>query len=144
MHIGVSGLQIVAFFICFVFGFLFYSALAAAIGAMVSSEQELRQLNMFIALPMAVNTIILVPVANAPNSLLAVIFSMVPTSAPLIMFLRLSLKPVPQWQLWLSFSILLASIYGMIWLAARIYRIGILMYGKRHSLAEIFRWLRYS
>jgi ABC-2 type transport system permease protein len=143
-HLAISPFQIVAFIICFVLGFLLYSAFAAALGAMVSSEQELRQLNMLIALPMAVNTIVLVPVTTAPNSLFATVLSFIPTSTPLIMFLRLSITNVPQWQLWLALGIMLASIYVMIWFAARIYRIGILMYGKRPTLAEIFRWLRYS
>jgi len=139
-----SGFQLVAFVLFFVLGFMLYSSIAAAVGALVSSEQELRQFNMVIALPMAVNTFVLVPVITAPNSLLSTILSFIPTSTPLLMFLRLSIADVPLWQIGLSIATLSLSICAVVWFAARIYRVGILMYGKRPTLPEILRWIKYS
>lgn len=139
-----TGLQLVCFVLFFVLGFLLYSAIAAAIGALVNSEQELRQYNMFIAMPMAVNMVVLYPIISAPNSLLSTLLSFIPTSTPLLMFLRLSISSVPGWQIALSICTLSISIIVVIWIAARIYRIGILMYGKRATLPEIIRWLKYS
>ncbi|MBS1814002.1 MAG: ABC transporter permease [Acidobacteria bacterium] len=150
-HIGaggfklqLSGLQLVCFVVYFLLGFLLYSSIAAAIGALVNSEQELRQYNMFIAMPMAVNMVVLFPIITAPNSLLSTLLSFIPTSTPLLMFLRLSIANVPGWQIGLSIATLSLSIAIVIWIAARIYRIGILMYGKRATLPEIVRWLRQS
>ncbi|ADV83371.1 ABC transporter permease [Terriglobus saanensis] len=139
-----SGFQLVAFVVFFILGFMLYSSIAAAVGALVSSEQELRQFNMVIALPMAVNTFVLAPVILAPNSLLSTILSFIPTSTPLLMFLRLSIADVPLWQVGLSIVTLSLSICAVVWFAARIYRVGILMYGKRPTLPEILRWVRYS
>lgn len=150
-HIGagsfklqLSGLQLVCFVVYFLLGFLLYSSIAAAIGALVNSEQELRQYNMFIAMPMAVNMVVLFPIITAPNSLLSTLLSFIPTSTPLLMFLRLSIANVPGWQIALSIVTLSLSIAIVIAIAARIYRIGILMYGKRATLPEIVRWLRQS
>lgn len=136
--------QLVFFVVYFVLGFLLYSAIAAAIGAMVSSEQELRQLNMLIAMPMAVNTVVLVPIVTAPNSVLSRVLSFIPTSTPLLMFMRLSIANVSPLELALSVVELLVAIAIVVWFAARIYRVGILMYGKRPTLPEILKWLRYS
>jgi ABC-2 type transport system permease protein len=139
-----SAFQLFAFVLFFILGFMLYSSIAAAVGALVSSEQELRQFNMVIALPMAVNTFVLAPVITAPNSLLSTILSFIPTSTPLLMFLRLSITDVPLWQVGLSVVTLSLSICAVVWFAARIYRVGILMYGKRPTLPEILRWVRYS
>jgi len=144
LKLQLSAFQLVAFVVYFVLGFMLYSAIAAAVGALVNSEQELRQFNMVIALPMAVNSIVLAPVALAPNSVLSTVLSFIPTSTPLLMFLRVSIADVPMWQVGLSFVTLSLSIVAAIWFAARIYRVGILMYGKRPTLPEIVRWLKYS
>jgi len=87
---------------------------------------------------------VLAPVALAPNSVLSTVLSFIPTSTPLLMFLRVSIADVPMWQVGLSFVTLSLSIVAAIWFAARIYRVGILMYGKRPTLPEIVRWLKYS
>lgn len=136
--------QLAFFVIYFVLGFLLYSAIAAAIGAMVSSEQELRQLNMLIAMPMAINTVVLVPIITAPNSMLSRVLSFIPTSTPLLMFMRMSVGGVGPVELALSVLDLLVAIAIVVWFAAKIYRVGILMYGKRPNLPEILKWLRYS
>jgi ABC-2 type transport system permease protein len=144
IHISFSVGQIIAFIGYFVMGFLLYSGLAAAIGAMVNSEQELQQFNMVIALPMAVCMFVLVPVISNPNSTFSRIISLIPTCTPLIMYLRIAISNPPWYDIAASVVILLATIYGVMWLTARIYRVGILMYGKRPTLPEILKWIRYS
>lgn len=144
IHISFSVGQIIAFIGYFVMGFLLYSGLAAAIGAMVNSEQELQQFNMVIALPMAVCMFVLVPVISNPNSAFSRIISLIPTCTPLIMYLRIAISSPPWYDIAASVVILLATIYGVLWLTARIYRVGILMYGKRPTLPEILKWIRYS
>ena len=144
IHISFSAGQIIAFIGYFVMGFLLYSGMAAAIGAMVNSEQELQQFNMVIALPMAVCMFVLVPVISNPNSPFSRIISLVPTCTPLIMYLRIAISNPPWYDIAASVVILLATIYGVLWLTARIYRVGILMYGKRPTLPEILKWIRYS
>lgn len=144
IHISFSAGQIIAFIGYFVMGFLLYSGMAAAIGAMVNSEQELQQFNMVIALPMAVCMFVLVPVISNPNSPFSRIVSLIPTCTPLIMYLRIAISNPPWYDIAASVVILLATIYGVLWLTARIYRVGILMYGKRPTLPEILKWLKYS
>jgi ABC-2 type transport system permease protein len=144
IHISFSAGQIIAFIGYFVMGFLLYSGMAAAIGAMVNSEQELQQFNMVIALPMAVCMFVLVPVISNPNSPFSRIISLIPTCTPLIMYLRIAISNPPWYDIAASVVILLATIYGVLWLTARIYRVGILMYGKRPTLPEILKWLKYS
>ncbi len=136
--------QLAFFLLYFVLGFMFYSAIAAALGAMCNSEQELQQLNMLMAMPMAACFFMLWPVVSNPNSMFSTVVSLIPFFTPLIMFLRLSLKMPPVWQIVLSVFLMAFSIYVLTWIAARIYRIGILMYGKRPTLPEIIRWLKYS
>src|SRR5262249_9591461 len=125
-------------------GYLLYSAMAAAMGAMVNSEQELQQLNMLLVMPLAGCFFAMAPVMTNPNGVTARLLSLVPFSAPLIMYLRISLTTPPLWEIALSIALLVASIYAVLWVASRIYRVGILMYGKRPSLPEIMRWLKYS
>ena len=83
-------------------------------------------------------------VIRQPNSGLAIALSLFPFTAPVLMYLRMVVSEPPAWQLALSLGLLLATIYGMVVLCARIYRVGILMYGKRPTLPEILRWLRYA
>ncbi|WP_263408425.1 ABC transporter permease [Terriglobus tenax] len=144
VHISFSLGQIVAFIGYFVMGFLLYSGIAAAIGAMVNSEQELQQFNMVIAMPMAVCMFVLVPVISNPNSTFSRVMSLIPTCTPLLMYLRIAISNPPWYDIAASVVILLATIYGVLWLTARIYRVGILMYGKRPTLPEIIKWLKYS
>ncbi|HEX7159086.1 MAG TPA: ABC transporter permease [Edaphobacter sp.] len=144
VHVSLSAMQVVFFVVYFLLGYLLYSAMAAAMGAMVNSEQELQQLNMLLVMPLAGCFFAMAPVMTNPNSLIARVLSVVPFSAPLIMYLRISLTTPPAWEIALSVALLIAAIYAVLWVASRIYRIGILMYGKRPSLPEIMRWLKYS
>lgn len=142
-HAPISLTQI--FFVTyFVFGFLLYSSIAAALGAMTNSEQELQQLNMFLVMPLAFCMLMLFVIVPAPNSTLAQIVSLIPFCSPLLMNFRLSLTEVPAWQIGLSFVLMSLTILAILWVASRIYRVGILMYGKKPNLPEILRWLKYS
>ena len=136
--------QIIFFVVYFVLGFLLYSTIAAALGAMVNTEQELQQLNMFIALPLILCFALLATVVTNPNSPLSVAISLFPLCTPLMMYLRISLQMPPWWQIALSIVDMVISIYAVLWVSSRIYRVGVLMYGKRPTLPEILRWLKYS
>lgn len=144
MHIHFSGPQIAAFLGYFILGFLLYSGIAAAIGAMVNSEQELQQFNLVIAMPLAICMFVLGPVISNPSSNFSRIMSLIPTCTPLLMYLRISISNVPWYDIALSIVIMLITIWAIMWFTARIYRVGILMYGKRPNLPEILRWLKYS
>jgi len=83
-------------------------------------------------------------IMNNPSGAIAVVFSMLPFTAPLTMFLRTAVSEPPLWQILTSVVLLIGTIFGMAWFAGRIYRIGILMYGKRPTIPEIVRWIRYT
>ncbi len=140
----ISAMQILFFIAYFIFGFLVYSSIAAALGAMTNSEQELQQLNMFLVMPLAFSLLMLFVIVPAPNSTLAQVVSLIPLCSPLLMEFRISLTSVPAWQISLSFLLMSLTILVILWVASRIYRVGILMYGKKPSLPEILRWLKYS
>ncbi len=144
VHGVLSGAQIGFFILYFIFGFLIYSSVAAALGAMTNSEQELQQLNMFLVLPLAFCMVMLFPTVRAPDSTLAQVISLIPFCSPLLMNFRTALTAVPAWQIILSVVLMSITIAITVWISSRIYRIGILMYGKRPNLPEIIRWLKYS
>jgi ABC-2 type transport system permease protein len=144
VHIALNAMQIIFFVVFFLLGYLLYSSIAAALGAMVNSEQELQQLNMFLVMPLAACMFALAPVIGNPSGGVARIISLIPFCAPLIMYLRISLATPPAWEIGLSIALMIATIYAILWVASRIYRVGILMYGKKPSLPEIMRWLKYS
>ncbi len=143
-HISLSAAQVAYFLVFFLLGYLLYSAMAAALGAMTNSEQELQQLNMFLVMPLAACMVALPLVLNAPASLPARIISFIPFCAPLLMYMRISVSPVPWYEIVGSIAVMVATIYAVLWVSSRIYRVGILMYGKKPNLTEIRRWLRYS
>jgi ABC-2 type transport system permease protein len=136
--------EIVYFLLYFGFGFLLYSSIAAALGAMTNSEQELQQLNMFLVIPLAFCSVMIIPIVRAPNSMLAQVTSLIPFFSPLLMNARNTITQVPGWQIGLSFVLMSVTIVAILWVSSRIYRVGILMYGKKPNLPEILRWLKYS
>jgi ABC-2 type transport system permease protein len=144
IHVALTLTQVVFFFVYFILGYLFYSSIAAALGAMTNSEQELQQLNMFLMLPLLVCFVMLGTLLNTPNSPLARVMALFPPFTPLLMYMRISLGHPAAWEVALSIVLTTASICGTVWIASRIYRVGILMYGKRPSIPEVFRWLKYS
>jgi ABC-2 type transport system permease protein len=128
----------------FLLGFFFYSAIAAAIGASVSSEQEIQQFSMVIVAPLTVGMVLITYITSNPTALPVVLLSLFPPCTPIVMFLRMSSQMPPAWQIALSMLLMLVFIWAAIWVASRIYRVGILMYGKRATLPEMLRWMRYS
>jgi ABC-2 type transport system permease protein len=125
-------------------GYFLYSAMFAAVGAACSNEQDAQQLQWLAMGPLVFCMIIYSVILNDPSSKMAVILSEIPFFAPVLMSLRISLQTPPLWQIALSLGLLVLTTIVMIWLSAKIYRVGVLMYGKRPSLIEMARWLRYS
>ncbi len=134
-----------AFFVTyFALGFLLYSAMFAALGAAVNSDQEAQQLQMVVVWMLIVPIMLMNLVMRNPNSQVAVAASMFPFFAPILMFLRITVQQPPALEIAASIAIMIATICGMMWLCSRIYRVGILMYGKRPTLPEIVRWIRMA
>jgi len=138
----VSPLRMLYFLVFFVLGYFLYTSLFAAVGAVCNSEQEAQNLQtpvvMCLVVPMVATFFF---VAN-PDSTAAVIVSLIPLFAPMVMFMRISVLTPPFWQIALSIVLLLGSIWLLFRGVARIFRIGVLMYGKRPTVPEILRWAR--
>jgi ABC-2 type transport system permease protein len=143
-HVALTAAQIVFFFVYFILGYAFYSSIAAGLGAMTNSEQELQQLNLFLVLPLVVCLIIFNAILTNPDSTMARVLSLIPPFTPLLMYLRVSLGHPAPWDVALSILLTSISIYAVVWVSSRIYRVGVLMYGKRPTLPELIRWLKYS
>jgi len=141
---GVTPLQLIFFVLYFLLGFFFYSALSAGLGATVSQESEVQQFTMILVLPQVIGLVLIVYILSNPGAWPVVLLSLFPPCTPIVMCLRMAAMAVPAWQLALSLVLMVLSIYGMVWVASRIYRVGILMYGKRPTLPEMLRWLKYS
>ena len=124
-------------------GFLFYAAMFAAIGSAVDNIQDASQLQTAAIMPIIIALVISMSVATDPNSPLAFWTSLVPFTSPMIMMMRIPFG-IATWEIALSLGILYISIIGMIWIAAKIYRVGIFMYGKKPSLKELIRWINYK
>jgi len=135
---------LVALLLFFILGFIFYSCLYAAVGSTVNSESEAQQAATPVVMLLILSAVFIQPVALAPQSTLSAVMSMLPFSAPIMMPMRMSLVAVPAWQVAVSLGGMLIACVAAIWFSARIYRVGLLMYGKRPSFAELFKWLRYS
>jgi ABC-2 type transport system permease protein len=144
VHVALTGPQIVFFFVYFLLGYLFYSSIAAALGAMTSSEQELQQLNMFLVMPLLFCFVLLGTLLTNPDGTLSRVLALVPPFTPLLMYMRVSLGHPLKTEVIASIVLTGVSIAGIIWVTSRIYRVGVLMYGKRPNLAEVRRWLKYS
>ena len=129
--------------IFFVSGYFLYASLYAAIGAMVSSTEESQQVSAPINILLGFSPALLGVIIRNPNSTVAVVLSMIPFFSPVHMVLRITLQMPPLWQIFLSIMIIMLTTSGLVYLSARIYSIGILMYGKRPSLVEVARWVRY-
>lgn len=128
----------------FLLGYFVFSTLYAAIGAAFNNAQEAQQFAGTVAMFLIVPALLFWPVLNDPDSGLATVVSLVPIFSPLLMLLRIAAKAPPAWQVALSYALTLGFTVFMIWVCGRIYRVGILMYGKKPTLGEILRWVRYS
>ena len=136
--------KIFASLVLFVFGgFLLYAAMFAAVGSAVDNVQDASQLQMPITLPIILALLMMFVVIRDPNSQLAFWFSIIPFTSPIVMMARIPYD-IPLWEIVLSLAVLYASFIGMVWFAAKIYRVGIFMYGKKPALKELFKWVRYK
>jgi ABC-2 type transport system permease protein len=126
----------------FLGGFLLYSSMFAAVGAMSSNEQEARQAQQPVTMLLVASFISMFAMLNDPGSTLSVTLSLIPFSSPIAMPVRWAAGNLPIEEVALSLAILVVSILGVTWVAARIYRVGILMTGKRPSIKELVRWVR--
>ena len=140
---GINLLQIfLAFIFYFLAGYLMYSALFAAIGSAVDAEADTQQFVLPITIPLILSFVLITPIMENPDGTLAFWMSMIPFTSPVIMMVRLPFG-VANWELALSIGILITSFIATTWLAGRIYRTGILMYGKKATYKEIWKWLKY-
>jgi len=137
-------LVILAIAVFFIAGYFLYASLYAAIGAMVSSTEESQQVSTPINILLGFSPVMLGLILRSPNSPTAVTLSMIPFFSPVHMVLRMTLQMPPLWQVLLSLFIIVSTTSVIMWFSARIYRVGILMYGKRPSLRELARWVRYT
>lgn len=133
--------HIAAFVFFFISGYVFYSALFAGIAAAADTEQDIQTLqapvSIFIVLPMLIIPLVM----STPDAPLAVVLSLIPMFSPVLMLMRLFATEVPWWQVLLSVLLMVGSIIGAVWIAGRIYRIGILRYGQRPKFRQLLRWI---
>ena len=137
------GTIIVCFLVFFILGYLLYATLYAAIGSLVDNNTDSQQFTLPVTVPLIVAIISSFYIVNNPDSSLAVWLSMIPFTSPISMMVRIPFG-VPIWQIVLSVVLLAGTFVLMTWIAAKIYRTGILMYGKKLSYKEIFKWLKYK
>ena len=135
------GLILFVFVIYFLLGYLFYSAMYAAIGSAVDNETETQQFTLFAILPMMLGFYGSITIMNNPDGPMSFWLSMIPFTSPIAMLARIPFD-VPVWELVLSIVILLVSTLGMVFIASKIYRVGILMYGNKVTMKELWKWLK--
>jgi ABC-2 type transport system permease protein len=134
---------VVAFMFFFIGGFLLYSSLYAAVGAAVDNETDTQQFMMPILMPLILAVYVgIFTVIEDPHGTVSTVFSFIPFTSPVVMLMRIPFG-VPIWQQVLSFAILLCTFVFTVWFAAKIYRVGILMYGKKPSYKELYKWIKY-
>jgi ABC-2 type transport system permease protein len=139
---AISGATVAIFLAFFLLGYFLYAAMFAAVGAMTNSESEARQAANVVVMLLIVPSLLMIGVLNDPGSSLAVRLSLIPFCAPVAMPVRWVAGQVPWIEVLGSMVLLLATLVAVTWVAARIYRVGILMYGKRPNLRELVRWVR--
>lgn len=132
------------FIVFFILGYFLFATLYAAVGSASNNEKEAQQMLMPVTMCLIIPILMMTYVMKSPNSSLSVILSMIPFFAPILMLQRISIVMPPLSQVLGSIAILILTTFGMIWLTAKIYRVGILMYGKKPSVGEIVKWIRYK
>jgi ABC-2 type transport system permease protein len=139
-----SAVTLINFVLLFILGFLAYATLYAGIGASFNNLQEAQQAAGLAMVFVIIPVMVMYPVINDPNSRMATVLSLIPMFTPLLMPLRIAIETPPVWQIALAYALTIGFVIGMIWICARIYRVGILMYGKKPTFAEIWKWTRYA
>jgi len=143
----ILNLPLISMFILFIFyflcGYLLYSSIYAAIGAAVDNETDTQQFMFPVIMPLMIGVYVgFATVINDPHGMVATIFSMIPFTSPIVMLMRIPFG-VPWWQIAISLTLLILTFLGVVWVAAKVYRVGILMYGKKVSYKELYKWLKY-
>jgi ABC-2 type transport system permease protein len=136
------GLIIICFIFYFVTGYLLYASVFAAIGSAVDNETETQQFMLPVTVPIILGLMVAMGTMQNPESSLSFWFSMIPLTSPIVMMARIPFG-VPYWQIAVSMFIMLITFGAFVWMAAKIYRTGILMYGKKTSWKEMWKWLTY-
>lgn len=131
------------FIFFFIGGYLLYAAMFAAVGSAVDSEADTQQLILPVTIPLILAIVVMVSGLKSPDGSLTFWFSIIPFTSPIIMITRLPYG-VPTWELALSAALLVISFVAITWLAAKIYRVGILLYGKKHTWKEMWKWIKYK
>lgn len=142
--IHIPGILLVSFVVYFVGGYLLYASMFAAVGAAVSDHNDAHQIQAPIVYMLVASILLFGLISRDPNSNTALVLTLIPFFSPILMVYRIALETPPLWQIVLSLFILALTTAGIVYATARIYRVGVLMYGKRPSLVEIVRWMRYS
>ena len=124
-------------------GFMLYSAIYAAIGSAVDNIQDAGQLQSIVVFPIIIGIVVAMQAASDPGSSMAMWTSMIPFTSPMVMMARIPFG-IPAWEIAVSLIILVISFFIVVWFAAKIYRVGIFMYGKKPSFKELIRWMRYK
>ncbi len=137
------GLIIFCFVFYFITGYLLYASLFAAIGSAVDNETETQQFMLPVTIPIILGLIVAMGTMQNPESSISFWFSIIPLTSPIVMVARIPFD-VPAWEIVLSMALMIVTIIGSVWMAAKIYRTGILMYGKKSSYKEIWKWLTYK
>jgi ABC-2 type transport system permease protein len=135
------GKIIIAFLLFFVFGYLLYASLFAAIGSAVENEADTQQLQLPVTIPLLLGFFVAFYAFRAPDSPIVFWCSMIPFTSPIVMLARIPFG-VPTWELVLSIAILVLSVVAVAWISAKIYKVGILMYGKKSSFKDLWKWLK--
>jgi ABC-2 type transport system permease protein len=138
----VSPTLLVFFVVFFILGYFLFGSFYAAIGAAFNTEEEAQQMQTVVSMVMALSLMFMFPVLANPDSTLSVVLSLIPLFSPVLFFVRMTVQMPPLWQIVLCLTLLVGFIFLVARFAAAIYRIGILMYGKRPTLAEMARWAR--
>lgn len=136
-------LRIFSYIIMFLIGgYLFYSSIFAAIGSAVDNIQDASQLTTIAIVPIVLGMVFSMTAVTDPNSALAFWLSLIPFTSPMVMMARIPFG-IPGWEVAVSLVVLYLAVFGMVWVAAKIYRVGIFMYGKKPSLKDLVRWIQY-
>jgi ABC-2 type transport system permease protein len=136
-------LIITSFIFYFITGYLLYASIFAAIGSAVDNETETQQFMLPVTIPIILGLMVAMGTMQNPESSLSFWFSLIPLTSPIVMMARIPFG-VPGWQIAVSMGLMVVTFMAFVWMAAKVYRTGILMYGKKSSWKEIWKWLRYS
>ncbi len=137
--------SVLGFFVLFfVLGYFLYASLYAGVGSLVNSDQDAQHLAMPITLVFVMAFLSSIYIINNPTATATQVLSMIPFFAPITMMTRIALETVTPWEIALSLALMVLTLIGCVWLSGKIFRVGVLMYGKRPTLPEVIRWMRYA